>query len=127
MKRRFRLFLVGFSIGIIVVIFAYGEKANTMFDWTPEGRVLKRLRLTEKVVNDSLQCLLDCNQFDAEKWKLLYDDGEVNFANARTKPFPIYTISLQNDSTPKIIISFSAEDELSVITEVIGSENCICP
>lgn len=110
-----------------MVIFTYGEKANTMFNWTPEGRVLKRLRLTEKVVNDSLQCLLDCNQFDEAKWKLLYDDGDVNFARARNKPYPIYTISLENDSTPAIVISFSAEDEISVITEVKGSENCICP
>lgn len=127
MRRRFRLFLVGFIIGIIVVIFAYGEKASTMFDWTPEGRVLKRLRLTEKIVSDSMQCLLDCNQFDEEKWKLLYDYGDVNFAKARNKPYPIYTISLQNDSIPQIIISFSAEDEISVITEVKGSKDCNCP
>jgi len=126
-KKRFRLFLIGFIIGIIVVIFAYGEKASTMFDWTPEARVLKRLRLTEKIVSDSMQCLLDCNQFDQAKWKVLYDQGKVNFAKARNKPFPIYTITLQNDSIPTIILSFSAQDELSVITEVKGLNDCDCP
>lgn len=110
-----------------MVIFAYGEKANKMFDWAPEGRVLKRLRLTEKVLSDSMQCLLDCNQFDEAKWKVLYNHGKVNFAKARNKPFPIYTITLQNDTIPQIIISFSAEDEISVITEVKGTKDCNCP
>lgn len=128
MKRRLRLFLIGFAIGIIVVIFAYGDKASTMFDWTPESRVLKRIRLTEKVISDSMQCILDCNRFDENSWKLLYRNGDVNFAKARNKPFPIYTLSLKNDSLSPITLTFSAEDSLSVLIDFKGPKaDCNCP
>lgn len=110
------------------MIFAYGEKASTMFDWTPESRVLKRIRLTEKVISDSMQCILDCNHFDENSWKLLYRSGDVNFAKARNKPFPIYTLSLINDSIPLTTLTFSAEDSTSVLIDFKGPKrDCECP
>lgn len=128
MKRRFRLFLVGFIFGIIVVVFVYGDKSNSMFNWTPEGRVLKRLRLTEKVISDSMQCVLDCNNFNDDTWFYMYRNGDVNFAKARTKPFPIYSVSIKNDTIPLTELTFSAEDSLSVLINFKGSiKNCDCP
>lgn len=128
MKRRFRLFLIGFIIGIIIVIFAYGEKANTMFDWAPESRVLKRIRLTEKEISDSLQCMLDCNGFDEDSWKLMYKNGDVNFAKARNKPFPIYVITIENDRSAKSELTFSAQDSISVLIGFRGDiVECDCP
>lgn len=129
MKKRFRLYLIGFLFGSIVVFFVYGEKANTMFDWAPNGRVLKRLRLTEKVISDSMQCVLDCNNFNEEYWTYMYRNGDVNFANARNKPFPIYSITIKNDTIPKTKLTFSAEDELSIIIDFQSDKfkECICP
>ena len=126
MKKRFRLFLVGFIIGIFVVIIAYGEKSKTMFDWTPEGRVLKRLRLTEKVLSDSLQCLLDCNNFDQRHWDLMYKEGKVNFSRARTKPYPIYSVTIENDSISLTKLTFLAKDSTSVLIDFSAAKICDC-
>ena len=99
-----------------------------MFDWAPESRVLKRIRLTEKVISDSLQCILDCNQFGEESWKLMYKNGDVNFAKARNKPYPIYVISIENDSVPKTTLTFSAQDSISVLVDFRGKvRDCDCP
>ena len=128
MNRRFRLFLFGFIIGIIVVILVYGEKSNTMFKWTPEGRIQKRLKLTEKIVNDSLQCILDCNDFNEESWSDLYENGDVNFARARNKPFPIYSVTVKDDDLKELTLTFSTEDELSILIGIEGgNEQCNCP
>lgn len=128
MRKRLKLFSVGFIFGLIVVVFVYGDKAGSMFSWTPEGRVLKRLRLTEKVISDSMQCVLDCNNFDDDSWFYLFRNGDVNFAQARNKPYPVYTVSIENDTIPLSELTFSAEDEMSVLIDFKGEKiNCNCP
>lgn len=128
MNRRFRLFSIGFIFGIIVVIFVYGDKSNSMFTWTPEGRVLKRLRLTEKVITDSMQCVLNCNNFNDDSWYYMFRNGDVNFSKARNKPFPIYTVTMENDTIAFTQLSFSAQDSISVLIDFKGEvELCDCP
>lgn len=128
MKKRFTLFLYGFIAGIILIILMYGSRSKTLFDWTPEGRVLKRLRMTEKIISDSMQCILDCNSFTSEQFELLLDDGDVNFARARTKPDPIYSVSFDDEVENDLKFTFRATDSTSVLIEVSGGiEGCECP
>ena len=97
-----------------------------MFDWTPEGRVLKRLKLTEKVVSDSMQCILDCNSFEQKQWEYMYREGKVNFSRARTKPYPIYSVTIENDSIPLTKLTFLAKDSTSVLIDFSAAKNCDC-
>ena len=128
MKKRLRLFLVGFIFGIIVVVFVYGDKSSNLLTWTPEGRVLKRLRLTEKVISDSMQCVLNCNNFNDDSWYYMYRNGDVNFSKARNKPFPIYSVTIKNDTIPLTKLTFSTEDNLSVLIDFKGViSECDCP
>ena len=125
MARRLRTYFLGFIIGIILVVFLYSDKYDIIVGWTPEKRVLKRLRLTEKVISDSMQCILDCNNFIDRDWEFLYDDGDVSFAEARSKPYPIYSVSIKNDS---ISLRFLAKDSLSVLIgfKSLQAQNCNC-
>jgi hypothetical protein len=117
-KKRFILFGFGFILGIIIIIVRYGDKSDTLFAWAPEGRVLKRLRMTEKIISDSLQCVLDCNDFKKENWKQLYANGDVNFARARNKPNPIYSVSLNLDSLNAYTLTFETNDSTSVLIAI---------
>ena len=127
MKKRFILFGFGFILGIIIIVLRYGDKSDTLFDWVPEGRVLKRLRLTEIVISDSMQCVLDCNEFKTEYWDFLLNEGQVNFSRARSKPYPIYSVLLISDSIPDFKLTFLAKDSTSVLIEVSGPINeCDC-
>ena len=127
MARRLRIYFFGFLLGIILVIFLYSDKSDIIVGWTPEKRVLKRLKLTEKVISDSMQCILDCNRFNQQDWDLLYTDGDVIFKEARTKPHPIYSVSIKKESN-EYKLRFLANDTLSIL---IGFEskydlNCQC-
>ena len=125
MARRLRVYFLGFLIGIVLVIFLYGDKYDIIIGWTPEKRVLKRLKLTEKVISDSMHCILNCNNFVNKDWELLYSKGDVSFAEARKKPYPIYSVSIKNDS---INLRFLAKDSLSVLIGFKSSNesNCNC-
>ena len=125
MARRLRVYFLGFIIGIVLVVFLYGDKYDIIVGWTPEKRVLKRLKLTERIISDSMQCILDCNNFVKEDWDVLLKKGDVSFAEARKKPFPIYSVSIKNDS---INLRFLAKDSLSVLIGFKSSieSNCNC-
>lgn len=127
MARRLRIYFIGFLLGIILVIFLYSDKSDIIVGWTPEKRVLKRLKLTEKVISDSMQCILDCNKFNQQYWDLMYKEGDVNFSEARKKPYPIYSVTIKNNSDD-FNLRFLAKDTLSIL---IGFEskndlNCNC-
>ena len=84
--------------------------------------------MTEKVISDSMQCLLDCNSFTQEQLDLLLDDGDVNFSRARSKPDPIYSVSFDDDVKNDLDLTFRATDTTSVLIEVKGGiESCECP
>lgn len=123
MARRLRIYLFGFILGIILVIFLYGDKYDIITGWTPEKRVLKRLKLTEKEVSDSMQCILDCYNFDDKEWETLYTEGDVNFAEARKKPYPYYSVSIHNRL---FNLRFLAKDSISVLVGFEGSEKLSC-
>jgi len=127
MARRLRVYFFGFLLGIILVIFLYSDKSDIILGWTPEKRVLKRLKMTEKVISDSMQCILDCNNFNQQDWDLMYSKGDVIFSEARKKPYPIYSVNIKNESDV-YKLRFLAKDTLSIL---IGFEskydlNCLC-
>jgi hypothetical protein len=127
MARRLRIYFFGFLLGIVLVIFLYSDKSDIIVGWTPEKRVLKRLKLTEKIISDSMKCILDCNKFNQLDWDLLFSDGDVNFSEARKKPYPIYSVTVKKESEA-YNLRFLAKDTLSIL---IGFEskldlNCEC-
>ena len=127
MARRLKIYFIGFLLGIILVIFLYSDKSDIIVGWTPEKRVLKRLKLTEKVISDSMQCILDCNKFIQQDWNLLYSDGDVNFSEARKKPYPIYSVTIRKESE-NFNLRFLAKDTLSILIgfESINDLMCNC-
>ena len=47
-KQRLPFFLGGLTVGIIIVVFFLGKK-NTTFDYGPNARILKNLRVKERI------------------------------------------------------------------------------
>lgn len=50
-KERLPYFIGGLTIGIIIVIFVFGKK-NTSFDYGPNARVLKNIRIKERLFSE---------------------------------------------------------------------------
>lgn len=128
MARRLSLYFFGFLIGIIFVLFYYSDKSESITGWMPEKRVLKRLRMTEKIISDSMQCVLDCQGLDSTDWKNLLKDGEVSFDEARHKPYPIYSVNLKKEDY-RFTYRFETVDTLSYLIGIDRQPpmHCDCP
>lgn len=126
MARRLRIYFFGFILGIVFVIFLYGDKTDIIVGWIPEKRVLKRIKLTEKIISDSMQCILDCNKFNDENWETLYKNGDVDFSEARQKPYPIYSVSVANDENSIYNLRFVAKDSLTFLVAFESTAPVIC-
>ena len=57
-KQRLPFFLGGLTIGIIIVVFVFGKK-NTTFDYGPNARVLKNIRIKERVFSEKALTILN--------------------------------------------------------------------
>ena len=61
-------------------------------------------------------------------WKHLYKEGDVNFGQARHKPYPIYSVDIQNEDLSTAKLTFSTEDERSILIAFDGeAKSCECP
>ena len=62
-KQRLPYFLGGLTVGIIIVVFFLGKK-NTTFDYGPNARLLKNIRLKERVFSNEALSTLSTYEID---------------------------------------------------------------
>jgi len=118
--QRFKRFLFGVLIGIGLVFFFFSNRSETLKSWTPNERVMKRLRETKLILPDSLQCRLQCVQLDSLAITALLEDGNVRFRRSETKREPkIYRVDFE-EHNPPIQLSFSCDDSTSTVIGVEG-------
>ncbi len=80
-KQRLPFFLGGLTIGIIIVIFVFGKK-NTSFDYGPNARVLKTLRVKERIFSeDALKILNTSSEIDTVIISQILKNGNVDLMN----------------------------------------------
>lgn len=129
--QRFKRYLFGVLLGLILVFFFFGDRAEVLTAWMPNERVMKRLRETKLEIPDSVKCRLNCFQLDSAKVAELIDDGgNVRFAKSETRSEPLlYRVDFEQHSTP-VRISFACNDSVSAVVELLGLEGlqpCPCP
>ena len=112
-KNRIKYYLVGFTFGIAAVIFFFGQRGCS---WLPNNRVKTTITEQDIMIGDSLQSILDCLGPDSEPiFKLLNNDGDVDFANSDTRAnFKIYYINGEND----LRVGFKMYDNYSEIISI---------
>ncbi len=80
-KQRLPFFLGGLTIGIIIVIFVFGKK-NSSFDYGPNARVLKTLRVKERIFSeDALKILNTSSEIDTVIISQILKNGNVDLMN----------------------------------------------
>ena len=83
MVRRFFLYLIGVSLGVIVSIFFFGDR-DIEFSYLPNARTLKHLRGQSFQFSEKALCQLNCISMTASSFKqIFYDtDLDVDFAGS---------------------------------------------
>ena len=79
-KQRLPYFLGGLTIGIIVVVFFLGKKKTT-FDYSPNARVLKNIRIKNRLFSSEALTVLELNKIDTAAVSQILENGNVDIWN----------------------------------------------
>ena len=90
--KRVLYYLLGFSIGGVIVYFIWVGK-EVSFDYGPDARTLKTIRIREKVYTAEAQTALTNNNLDSTTVNAILKNADVDFSKARIKPCPEYLIT----------------------------------
>ncbi|HKL40827.1 MAG TPA: hypothetical protein VJ894_09110 [Cryomorphaceae bacterium] len=128
--RRLRLYLTGFLLGSILVVFFFRERLSVLTSWLPNNRVLFRIENTLSGTTDQARCQMDCFQVDSAMIDYAFEEGDVQFGMSETHANPkIYIIDTRYEDR-LVRMSFETADSSATLTEVqLPFENvgCDCP
>ena len=79
-KQRLPYFLGGLTVGIIIVVFFLGKK-NTTFDYGPNARLLKNIRLKERVFSIEALSALSTYEIDTATISQILKNGDADMWN----------------------------------------------
>jgi len=79
-KQRLPFFLGGLTVGIIIVVFFLGKK-NTTFDYGPNARILKNLRVKERIYSEEALAVLSSINIDTALVSAILKNGNVDISN----------------------------------------------
>lgn len=115
--------MVGFGFGLIFIYFIFGNRACA---WLPENRVKNMIAEKEIFIGDSVQALMDCAGITNDDiYRLLNDDGDVDFKNSDTQVSPKYYLIRGKKKDTEISITYALYDEKSeVVGFDYGSSDC---
>lgn len=137
LRQRFKYYLVGFGIGILVVFVMFGPRGCS---WFPGNRVKNMIAEKPLFISDSLNEVMNCaGVSNKDIYDLLNENGSVNFSKSITDKNPkIYilegekndadlmvTYALQ-DSTAEVI-DFSFNNSLNCSSTLSGKTKSIIP
>ncbi len=90
---RFAYFGGGFTLGIIILIFFLSGK-KTSCDYLPNARVLKQIRLNDRVISEKANQFLIAKGIDTSAVSEILLNGDVLFSESEKekKPCPEYVI-----------------------------------
>ena len=81
---RLAYYLGGFGIGLIILFFFLGGK-KTSCDYGPNARVLKNIRIKERVFTEEALMTMNQNDIDTSAISRILNDGNVLFSESNTE------------------------------------------
>jgi hypothetical protein len=80
---RLGFYLGGFAIGLVILAFFLSGK-KTSCDYTPDARVLKNIRLKERVYSEAASEKLRNLKIDTSEITTILHKGDVDFSRSQT-------------------------------------------
>src|SRR5690606_12764927 len=115
--RRLKLFLIGFGIGLLMVVFFFGERSELLTNWLPNARVIDRLQASTEEISPKALCQFECYNIEKDSLKSLIGRGDINFKESLTQQNPlIYRVEIENYDQKSYGFYFSAADSSATLT-----------
>lgn len=84
--KRVAFYLGGFGIGLVLLyFFVSGSGASCEYDYGPNSRTLKNIRVKERVFSEATLEVLRQHQLDTSAISYLLNKGDVLFSESNTK------------------------------------------
>jgi hypothetical protein len=95
--KRFGYYFVGLSLGIVAVYF-FWQKKNVTFDYLPNARTLKNMRVKKRLFSADAKIIMQQNDIDSLMIAQILQTGNVDFGKSkpRQKPCREYWIDSEN-------------------------------
>ena len=101
-KQRLPFFLGGLTIGIIFVVFVFGKK-NTSFDYGPNARVLKNLRVKDRIYSKEALATLSHYHLDTAVVSNILTNGNVDLRDKIKLDSCLYQYNIKGENELKNI------------------------
>lgn len=125
--RRFRTYLVGVGLGLVLVYVFFGDR--DFYSWTPEGRVLLAIDSSQSSLSNLAICQLACLEINEDSLQRLMDDATVDFSESETQkdPCPVYTIKhISNKGVLNLKWEVCESEQKVNLLMIKSTQNCDC-
>jgi len=84
--RRFGFYFGGLAIGLVMfAFFVKGRGVKCEFDYLPNARTLKNIRIKERRFSPEIRQLIDNKEIDTTEISNILKDGDVDFSRSKAK------------------------------------------
>ncbi len=118
-RQRLPYFLGGLTIGIIVVAFFLNKK-NTTFDYGPNARVLKNIRIKNRVFSSEALTILDSKRIDTATISQILKNGNVDILHKIKLDSCLYEYNISGKKELKnITLTITNCDSTAIVKNII--------
>ncbi|MFL1895528.1 hypothetical protein ACJRPK_07485 [Aquimarina sp. 2-A2] len=115
---RIGYYLGGFTIGLILLAFFLGGK-RTSCDYSPNARVLKNIRIKERVFSQEAIKQMQVMRLDTSDISTILAEGNVDFSSSITKLDSCNIYNIQGETkAQEIVIKVKNCDSIATIQNV---------
>ncbi len=117
-KQRLPYFLIGLFIGTMIAIFIFNKK-NTSFDYMPNARVLKDIRIKKRYFSTEVMSELQRHQLDTSVISHILQNGDVDLWNKKRLDTCIqYNIQGEN-KYKNITLTIKNSDSTALVEKIL--------
>lgn len=118
-RQRLPYFLGGLTIGIIIVVFFLGKK-DTTFDYGPNARVLKNIRIKNREFSSEVLTILNSKKIDTATVSQILENGNVDLLNKIKLDSCLYEYNISGKKDLKnITLTIINCDSTAIIKNII--------
>ena len=117
--KRFGFYLVGVTLGSIIVLFIWKGK-DVSFDYGMDARTLKTIRIKKRLFSEDAQQVMATSKVDTTTISTILNHGDVDFGKSkpRLKPCAEYYIT-GKDSLKNINLYIIRCDSTATVDKII--------
>ncbi|MFT4661799.1 MAG: hypothetical protein ACI8XB_002080 [Patiriisocius sp.] len=116
--QRFKRYLIGVAIGVVLSGVFFKERLSVFTSWLPENVIKNTLKDANLLISKKANCQLDAYQLEEKIVDEVLDNGDVDFSQSQVDVKPYEYIIITNDN--KYNFRFKVERDKNELLEIIG-------